>query len=49
MKTPAERYREQARVSRVLAGRVRDKTVKAHLFSVADQYEKLAAKEDQTP
>jgi spore germination cell wall hydrolase CwlJ-like protein len=42
VKATPEYYREQARVSRVLANRVRDKAIKTHLLKVAEQYERLA-------
>ena len=42
MKAKPEYYREQARLSRDLAERTKDKAISSHLLSVADQYERLA-------
>lgn len=42
MRARPEYFREQAERSRDLAVRTRDKNLKAHLLSVAEQYLKLA-------
>lgn len=42
MRARPEYFREQAERSRHLAARTRDKELKEHLLSVAEQYDKLA-------
>jgi len=46
VKAKPEYYRQQARLSRELANRARDKNIVAHLLNVAEQYEKLAKEAD---
>jgi len=42
MQARPDYYREQARKSRALAARVNDGDIRAHLVSVAEQYDRLA-------
>jgi hypothetical protein len=44
-----EYYREQAKRSRELARKASDADIKAHLLSVAEQYDKLAQETEVDP
>ena len=45
MRTTRDFFREQAERSRKLAARAEDAEIRAHLISVAEQYDSLAEKE----
>jgi hypothetical protein len=49
MRAKPEYYREQARRTRELAARAKEKDIKANLFDVADRYDQLAVSAEHEP